>query len=264
MMVVTRIFWFTQLSSRTEADGGESPVVSHPLALPSTRCRCGFLSLLAAGGGQHHWAALLLLLPIAACSPTSSVQHTPAQYAPIESTVAVEASRDVVLERLAKKLPAAGFALVEVDSGLKLLRVALTTDHPEVYVNCGRSRRTFEGAWGSVETFEDVPAASGTYKLTSYDGMPLAATRDAMLTANATVRTSPKDSMTEVRVDVSYDLSTRTSYEELGRFGSPTGHGQTVTRKATFQTDKPGIGEAELAFCISNGRLEAQILELAT
>ena len=54
--------------------------------------------------------ALLLALPIAACSATSSVEHSPANFRAIESTVVVEASREAVFERLTNRLPAAGFA----------------------------------------------------------------------------------------------------------------------------------------------------------
>jgi hypothetical protein len=209
-------------------------------------------------------AHLLLAMPVAACSATSSVEHSPAQFAPIQSTVTVEAGRDVVFNRLAAKLPAAGFTILEIDEGLKLLRVSLTTDAPDGYVDCGRSRRTFEGALGSIETFEYAPATSASYKLTSYAGVPLQATRDVVLRATATVRTQPQEAMTEVSVDVSYDLSAMIGYLELGMFGSPTGEVQTVVREIHFQTAEPGTGDEEVAFCMSNGKLEAQILELAT
>jgi hypothetical protein len=66
-----------------------------------------------------------------------------------------------------------------------------------------------------------------------------------------------------VRVDVSYGLSVKIGYRELGMFGSPTGEPRTVTREILFQTAEPGIGDEEVAFCTSNGRLEAEILELA-
>jgi hypothetical protein len=207
---------------------------------------------------------LLLALPVAACSATSSVEHSPAQFAPIQSTVTVEAGRDVVFERLTARLQAAGFTLLEIDEDLKLLRVSLTSDEPDAYVDCGRSRRTFEGALGAIETFEYAPATSASYKLTSYDGVPLQATRDVALTATATVRTQPQEAMTEVSVDVSYDLNARIGYQELGTLGSPTGEVQTVAREIHFQTAEPGTGDEEVAFCMSNGKLEAQILELAT
>jgi hypothetical protein len=209
-------------------------------------------------------AHLLLSLPIAACSATSSVEHSPAQFAAIDQTLTVEASSDVVFERLTKRLPAAGFALFEIDNGLKVLRVSWTADQPDAYVDCGRSQRTFEGAWGPVETFEYGPATSASYKLTSYDGVPLEATRDVVLKATATVRTRPEAAITEVSVDVSYDLSARIGYRELGMFGSPAGEARTVTREIRFQTAEPGIGDEEVAFCMSNGRLEAEILGLAT
>jgi hypothetical protein len=207
---------------------------------------------------------LLMSLAVAACSATSSVEHSPAQFGAIASTVAVEASRDVVFERLTSRLPAAGFALLEVDDGLKVVRVSLTTDQPDAYVDCGRSRRTFEGVSGPAETFEYGPATSASYRLTSHDGTPLEATRDVVLEATATIRTSTAEAMTEVSVDVSYDLSARIEYHELDMFGSPTGEPQTVTREIRFQTAEPGIGDEDVAFCMSNGRLEAQILELAT
>jgi hypothetical protein len=211
------------------------------------------------------WTAhLLLALPVAACSATSSVDHSPAEFAPIQSSLTVDADRDVVFERLTRRLPEAGFALVEIDDGLQLVRASLTTDQPDAYVDLGHSRRTFEGIWGPVESFEYAPATSASYKLTSYDGVPLQATRDVALKALATIRTRPQGAMTEVSVDVSYDLSARIGYHELGMFGSPTGEVQTVAGEIHFQTAEPGTGDEEVALCMSNGKLEAQILNLAT
>jgi hypothetical protein len=208
-------------------------------------------------------AHLLLALPVAACSATSSVEHSPAQFTPIDQTLTVEASEEVVFERLANKLPAAGFEIIESDDDLKVLWSSWTTGQPDAYVDCGRSQRTFEGAWGPVETFEYGAATSASYKLTSYDGVPLQATRDVVLKATAEIRTTPKEGWTEVSVDVSYRLSVKMGYRELGTFGSPTGEPRTVTREILFQTAEPGIGDEEVAFCVSNGRLEAEILKLA-
>jgi hypothetical protein len=83
-----------------------------------------------------------------------------------------------------------------------------------------------------------------------------------VLDATAAVRIRPSAAMTEVSVDVSYDLETSVLYSELGLFVADDA--EAVTREIHFRTDRPGIGEGEVAFCMSNGRLEAQILELAT
>jgi hypothetical protein len=198
------------------------------------------------------------------CSATSSVEHQPAAFAPIVSAVLVEIGTDVVWDRLKNRPPPPGFTVVEVDDARMLLRMSLTYDQPEVYVDCGRTRRTFEGALGGVETFEYEAAARAAYKLASFKGEPLEAARDTVLEATAAVRARPRDSMTEVSVDVSYVLKTMITYSKLGVFGSPTGELDAVTREVRFQTDKPGIGDEEVAFCLSNGKLERQLLEWAT
>jgi hypothetical protein len=70
--------------------------------------------------------------------------------------------------------------------------------------------------------------------------------------------------MTEVTVDVDYELRTRITYRKSGTFGYVTDDGETVTQDISFQTTRPGIGDQEVAYCTSNGRLEAELLELAT
>ena len=205
-----------------------------------------------------------MLLPTVGCSATSSVQHEPAQFAPINSAVQIDAGTDVVWERLKNRPPPPGFTVVEIDDAQKLLRLSLTSDRPEAYVDCGRTRRTFEGALGGVETFDYQPAARASYKLTSYQGAPLEAARDTVLDATAVVQARPGESMTAVNVDVSYVLRTMITYSKLGVFGSPSGQLDSVTREIRFQTDKPGIGDEEVASCLSNGKLERQLLEWAT
>jgi hypothetical protein len=209
-------------------------------------------------------AALLLLpLALAGCSATSSVQHDPAQFAPIDSAVEVGAGTDVVWEGLKNRPPPPGFTVVEVDNARRLLRLSLTTDQPEAYVDCGHTRRTFEGAFGGVEKFDYQPAARASYKLSNYKGVPLDAARDTVLDATAVVQTTPSGSTTRVNVNVSYVLKTMITYSKLGLFGSPTGELDSVTREVRFQTDKPGIGDEEVAFCLTNGKLERQLLEWA-
>jgi len=219
---------------------------------------------------QRRLAWLLLSAPLAACSAASSVQHSPAQFTPIESSRVVEAGEDTVLRRLISRLPAAGLTVVEIDDAANAVVVSLTTDQPGEYVDCGRTRRTFEGAWGGVETFDYEPAASASYKLTSYDGVALEAARTVALDATATVRmqpgtaTSETAAMTEVRVEVSYDLETQVTYNEGGLFAFASADAEPVTRAIRFQTDRSGIGDGEVALCMPNGRLEAQLLDLVT
>ncbi len=195
-------------------------------------------------------ALLLLPLAVAGCSATSSVQHDPAQFAPIDFAVEVGAGTDVVWEGLKNRPPPPGFTVVEVDNARRLLRLSLTTDQPEAYVDCGRTRRTFEGAFGGVETFDYQPAGRASYKLSNYKGVPLDAARDTVLDATAVVQTTPSGSTTKVSVNVSYVLKTMITYSKLGLFGSPTGELDSVTREIRFQTDKPGIGDEEVAFCL--------------
>jgi hypothetical protein len=215
-------------------------------------------------GSRRLAALLLLLLPVVGCSATSSVKHDPAQFAAIDSAAQVNAGTDVVWERLKNRLPPPGFKVVEVDDIQKLLRLSLTSDRPEAYVDCGRTRRTFEGALGGVETFDYQPAARESYRLANYEGLPLEATRDTVLDATAIVRATPNGSATAVNVDVSYVLRAMITYSKLGVFGSPTGELDSVTREIRFQTEKPGIGDEEVAFCLANGKLERQLLEWAT
>ena len=207
---------------------------------------------------------LLLSVPVAGCSATSSVQHSPAQLTPIDTTRLVEGSEGAVRRRLVSRLPGAGLTAVEIDEDLNIVRVSLTTDQPGDYVDCGRTQRTFEGGWGGVETFDYEPATSASYKLSNFEGVALEATREVVLDATATVRMRPSAAMTEVSVDVSYDLRTRITYSTPGGFGSATGDPETVTQDINFQTARPGIGNQEVAYCTSNGRLEARLLELAT
>jgi hypothetical protein len=203
-------------------------------------------------------------MPLAACSATSSVQHSPAELIPIDSTRLVEASEDAVRRRLVSRLPGAGLTVVEIDEALNIVRVALTTGQAGDYVDCGRTQRTFEGGWGGVETFDYRPAASASYKVASYDGVALEATRNVILDATATVRMRPSAAMTEVSVAVDYDLRTKITYTESSVFGSEAKDGEPVTQDISFQTARPGIGDQEVAMCTSNGRLEAELLDLAT
>ena len=238
------------------AAGRERPVSSPLQATP--------------GGANRHRTrrgglrAAFLLLPLAGCSATSSVQHDPAQFALINSALQVDTDTDLVWERLENRPPPPGFAVVEIDDARRVLRLSVTTrDRSEAYVDCGRTRRTFNSALGGVETFDYQPAAGASYKLSSYQGAPLEATRDTVLYATAVIRTTPSNSGTEVSVDVSYVLKTMITYSKLGVFGSPMGKPDSVTREIRFQTDKPGIGDEEVAFCSSNGNLERQLLEWA-
>lgn len=214
--------------------------------------------------GGLHAAFLLLPLAVVGCSATSSVQHDPAQFAPINSTLQVDTDADVVWEQLKNRPPPPGFTVVEIDDARRLLRLSATRDRPEAYVDCGRTRRTFEGALGGVETFDYQPAAREFYKLTSYQGAPLEAARDTVLDSTAVIRTTPSGAGTEVSLNVSYVLKTMITYSKLGVFGYPTGKLNSVTREIRFQTDKPGIGDEEVAFCLSNGKLERQLLEWTT
>lgn len=218
---------------------------------------------------QRRLAWLLLSAPLAACSATSAVRHSPAQFTAIESSRVVAASENLVLRRLIGRLPAAGLTVVEIDDAAIAVVVALTTDQPDGYVDCGRTQRTFEGGWGGVETFDYEPASGASYKLTSYDGVALHATRNVVLDATATVWLQPaaattQPAMTEVRVEVSYDLETQVTYNENGPFAFASGDAEPVTRAIRFETDRPGIGDGEVALCMSNGRLEVQLLDLAT
>jgi len=204
---------------------------------------------------------LLLLVLIAGCSASSHVQHTPAQFTPIDTTRIADDRPEVVWTRLISRLPDAGFADLEIDDAAKAVRLSLSTDHPSDYVDCGRTLRTFEGIWGGVETFEYEPAGSSTYKLTNYEGDALEATREVALQATATVHVQPSANITEVSVDVTYDLRSQVRYNKDSVFAGDGG--EPVIRTISFGTDRPGVGDGEAALCMSNGRFEAQILDLA-
>ena len=209
---------------------------------------------------RRHWLPLGLL-PVAACTATSSVDHRPAELAVVETTKFVAAPPDVVWQRWTERLPEAGFTMVEVDDSSRVAKVSLTTDRPDMYIDCGSTRRTFEGPLGGAEVFDYDPAASASYKLTNYQGAALEADRSVALDATAVVMVEPRQSATDAKVQIDYVLNTEVTYRDLGIFGA-SGDGTTVTRAVEFHSTDPGSGDEEVAVCASNGHLESKILAL--
>ena len=152
--------------------------------------------------------------------------------------------------------------MVEVDDSSRVAKVSLTTDRPDNYVDCGSTRRTFEGPLGGAETFDYQPAASASYKLTNFEGSALEANRSVVLDVTAVVMVEPRQSATDAKVRIDYVLNTEVTYRELGIFGA-SGEGTTVTRAMEFHSTDPGSGDEEVAVCASNGDLESKILALA-
>jgi hypothetical protein len=205
----------------------------------------------------------LATVVLGGCQATSSVHHEPVLLSPVLVSREVDESVKEVWDRLARSLQSSEFWVVEADPNDRIFWVAVATDEPEEYVDCGWSRRTFEPKIGGSEVFEYNPAASTSYKLTDRGGRVLEATRGTQLRGVASVQVRDENGATQVSTDVSYVLTTALTYGTIGVFGSK-GPSEAVTREITFTSAKPGVGDEEVAMCKSRGVLESRLLDLAS
>jgi len=172
--------------------------------------------------------------------------------------------------RLLEGLAEGRFDLETADIGSGVIQASFTFDSGEGYVDCGRSRRTFERD-GAVEEFDyaisgDSAYRSGRNRDECADTQEIV--RDTTLEGRIDVRVTPDGEGTAVGIHIDYALTAVASgeYEILCPGVALTGPTDTHTGEVRLGTDEPGEvdwgahGSSLFVVCGSTGRLEREIL----
>jgi len=207
---------------------------------------------------------------------TSNLDYAAPTLHSVENERLIDRPFDEVWDSLVERLAKSFFVINNIEKESRIINVSIATKTPELYVDCGRSHRTYERGRERLSFDYDVAAAS-SYKAASVSGLnpvTLYVERRTSLDGRVNIYVAPRgDTQTLVTVNVRYVLTASMggTYEAESPLGVPAGSGAIPASSMTvsFDTAVPGTenwGDAKEPLritCCCTGELERQILAMA-
>lgn len=230
-----------------------------------------------------HGRRLLLLLVVVtltilgcAAAGTSTYHIAPPTEMKPQNEVVIDAPFEKVWDHLVGQLSKSFYVINNIDKASRIINVSFTSDTPELYVDCGHTRRTYTYG-GASEEFDYDVAASSSYKAASKasTGNPITSyiDRKTSLDGRANVYVAPEGSGTRISVNARYILTIQIGghYESHALIGpaSATYPLTPSTSTISFNTAEPvtkNIGTAGNPVnvtCRTTGKLESDVLNFA-
>ena len=202
-------------------------------------------------------AAFGLLAALAACQqPASTSSFTSAPPQEIETKTVVPAGLQQTWARLNIAFSRPPFEIEKVSERAKAFQVAVKTDRPSDFIDCGEGRHAYTSSLGVDKVYRYLVADSASYQAIDREGNAYAADRSTRLRAVSYLAATQTDAGTRVEVEVEYLLEVDTVYDlsEAGR------DSVSETAVAHFSSNERSQGALE---CVSNGTVESMILNAA-
>ncbi|WP_159098184.1 hypothetical protein [Parazoarcus communis] len=209
----------------------------------------------------------------------STADHTNPQTPKFVAEKFVNNSQTNVWDKLVKNMASSFFAINNIDKESRIINLSFSSDKPQDYIDCGRTRRTyFDGK--TTETYEYGTADNiVTYKVASNTqphpsvSQSFLLIRTAKLEGRANVYVAPEDTGTRLTVNTKSVVHIKINGalvnlhamgHEVGRQTLPTQNIElsAVTKGATENMVTNGQ-KVETIICHSTGALEKAILDLA-
>lgn len=216
--------------------------------------------------------AMMLAAACASVTP-STRDYFEASQAPIANSTNSASNFDTVWDGVVAKLSQSFFVINNIDKQSRIINVSFSTQNPERYVDCGRSKRSFSFQ-EKTAVFDYQVAASSTYKvMTTWNSGSLPAVvtvaRSTKLEGRANVYIAPSDTAgTVVSVNAIYIWTVSVDGNVVGynAFGAPgllnqrlPSEAPTIVNFTTKEGGSSGNGEERIS-CLSNGEFEKSIL----
>lgn len=222
-----------------------------------------------------------ILISLAGCATqgVTTVDRTPAKAPSLTFEQKFEQPQGVVWDRLVKNMAKSFFVINNIDKESRIINLSYSSDKPQEYVDCGRSRRTYNDG-KTTESYEyGITDGLVTYKTASNTQQdPRFSTvgvilRRATLDGRANVYVAPEGNGTLISVNAKSVVKISLSGEVLAHNFA----GQVVRRQAlpAASADLTGVTKGstentlavgstiEKVTCYSTGKLEQAILDLA-
>lgn len=216
---------------------------------------------------------LIWMLNGCAATATSRFEYTPPDQIEVQNEVVSEKNFEVVWDRLVKELAKSFYVINNIEKESRIINLSFATDHPEEFVDCGTSHRTFKHG-RTEETYDYPVAGSSAYRIAGGRAGDFAnfqvissVQRRSSLEGRANIYVAPEGAGARVAVNCRYVLTVETS----GTTDAINYYGGVVARQplhanfsATFNTNQLVTTDwAGVAVqCRSSGKLEGDILEM--
>lgn len=208
----------------------------------------------------------------------NSMKYTPSAETKVLNEATVKKPYSQVWDGLVKELSKSFYVINNIDKESRIINLSFSTTSPSQYVDCGKTHRTYKQG-EKIEEFNYDVAESTRFKVaTDRQEAPAFANfiiinREPSLEGRANIYIAPdeKDSSnTTITVNTRYIVSTKIRGEVFAEHisGNVFSRGRTPDENTTvsFNTNQIGelvVGNGDKLTCVSKGKLEAEILEMA-
>jgi hypothetical protein len=214
-------------------------------------------------------AALAAAIVLAGCQASSTTNRVAPSSAEIKNTTVVAEPFEVVWDRMIRKLSSDFFVINNVEKASRIMNVSFSASDPREFIDCGTTRRTFNGGTAGEQVYNYDSAAPSYVFRTAYNNAPFEINRRNSLEGRANIYAAPKDGGTEIVVNARYIVTTNTTVTALHPiYLNPQGSQTLAPDTFSFDTAKPitlpaqSENDAPLT-CRAKGTLEQRVLDAA-
>jgi hypothetical protein len=223
------------------------------------------------------WAGLALVVNLlvgCAAPGSSTIQHSEGATVVIENSVSTAVPFEQAWDKFVAQLSQSFFVINNIEKDSRIINVSFTSDAPEMYVDCGITKREFKFK-DEERQYEYQTAASSSYKEAfiwgQYNNLPAMreVNRKALVEGRANIYVAPTDAGTVVSVNAVYVWTVTLSGVATGfsAFGDVVRRDVIPSTVATVRltTQEPGKadwGDGGVSSCFSTGKFEADVLSL--
>ena len=219
---------------------------------------------------KYYLNVVLFLLCISLLSSCATATKSTFQYKEpdvsnsIQNKVVVNISYDECWKRLVSGLSSEFFVITNIEKASGLITLDFSTQTPELYVDCGESKRTY-----GDEDFSYKVAADASYPMDVKSGIQVAkatVVRDAFLSGKINILVSEVSNGVQVTVNARYifNVNVGGTYRLVGTGIGDLQHDlASNTYTKTFNTNSIDRSNGPDDFtCRPTGELEATILNI--
>ena len=221
---------------------------------------------------------LIMLTTSCATTGTSSFSREAASPRKVENEVLVNRPFEETWNRLVKGLVKSFYVINNIEKSSRIINVSFSTESPEEFIDCGKSRRIYERGDDRRTYVYDI-ASSSSFLIADKAGgvgqFPVThqINRSASLEGRVNIYVAPEGESTVVTVNTRYIFTVRVTGVSTveNAFGTPVRQTPITPYTSThsFNTNQPNTvdwgrtGEPQYMTCYSTGKLEGDILSLA-
>ena len=222
--------------------------------------------------------AAVSLLALCGCATqgTSSYDYTSDKPTTIRNEKVVPRPQAVVWDQLVRELSKSFYVINNIERESRIINVSFNSNSPADYVDCGRTRRTYQQG-SDTETFDYAVAESSKYKAavrrtdTTFSEFAIV-DRHTTLEGRANIYVAP-DSADPGKTTVSVNTRYIFTSNIVGQLFLQNMYGQVIRAapippqnplNVIFNTNKPTsvVDAGQTITCFDSGKLESEILDM--